>query len=97
MQVLGLLESEIFKGDIRPNLCVCLCVCLFVCVFVCLSAFFLVKIKRAQKIEKLSKIIKAKILAHFLGPKILSEKVSAVYSIILAFVLDYYCNNSKGL
>ena len=25
--VLGLLESEIFKGDIRPNLCVCLCVC----------------------------------------------------------------------
>ena len=22
--VLGLLESEIFKGDIRPNLCVCL-------------------------------------------------------------------------
>ena len=29
--VLGLLESEIFKGDIRPNLCVCLFVCLFVC------------------------------------------------------------------
>ena len=29
--VLGLLESEIFKGDIRPNLCVC--------VFVCMSAF----------------------------------------------------------
>ena len=33
--VLGLLESEIFKGDIRPNLCVCLCVCVFVCLSVC--------------------------------------------------------------
>ena len=32
VQVLGLLESEIFKGDIRPNLCVCLFVCLCVCV-----------------------------------------------------------------
>ena len=27
VQVLGLLEYEIFKGDIRPNLCVCVCVC----------------------------------------------------------------------
>ena len=35
VQVLGLLESEIFKGDIRPNLCVCL----FVCLCVCMSAF----------------------------------------------------------
>ena len=28
--VLGLLESEIFKGDIRPNLCVCLFVCVWI-------------------------------------------------------------------
>ena len=32
--VLGLLESEIFKGDIRPNLCVCLFVCVCVWTFV---------------------------------------------------------------
>ena len=60
MQVLGLLESEIFKGDIRPNLCVCLCVCVFVCLkglpLVCLPAFFLVKIKKSAK--KLKNILK---------------------------------------
>ena len=59
MQVLGLLESEIFKGDIRPNLCVCVCVC--VCLCVC-PLFFGQNKKERKKIEKHSKIVKAKIL-----------------------------------
>ena len=53
VQVLGLLESEIFKGDIRPNLCVCL------------SVRFLtrVKIKKsAKKLKNILKWFKAKIL-----------------------------------
>ena len=66
MQVLGLLESEIFKGDIRPNLCVCVFVCLCVCVCVCVCVyvrfFFGQNKKERKKIEKHSKIIKAKIL-----------------------------------
>ena len=50
VQVLGLLESEIFKGDIRPNLCVC-------------PLFTPGKNKKERKkIEKHSKMIKAKIL-----------------------------------
>ena len=44
--VLGLLESEIFKGDIRPNLCVCLFVC--VCVCVCVYVRFLTRVKNGK-------------------------------------------------
>ena len=42
--VLGLLESEIFKGDIRPNLCVCL----FVRVCVCVYVRFLTRVKNGK-------------------------------------------------
>ena len=59
VQVLGLLESEIFIREISA----------LTCVFVCLSVRFLTRVKIKKSAKKLKKQI-----AHFLGPKILKYR-----------------------